>query len=89
MLERAQKEHPRAVWWLKMDGCDLVEGIGESVDQQWTGDVDLADGKLQEQHRCYLDRLRFVSHFDSAADNASLCKSQFLDDCSFITSSKN
>lgn len=48
MLDEAHKANPDASWWLKMDGCDLVEGLGESVDQMWSGDVDLADGALQE-----------------------------------------
>jgi hypothetical protein len=84
--------NPNACWWLKMDGCDLVKGIGESVDQVWTGDVDLADGVLQEQHTCYLDRLEFTTNFglkNSVAGDVALCEVQFADDYSFVTTSKS
>ena len=39
---------------LRADGCDLVSGLGESVQQVWSGDVDLADGKVQKMHDAYL-----------------------------------
>lgn len=88
MLDEAHRMNPDGSWWLKMDGCDLVEGLGESVDQQWTGDIDLADGALQEQHRQYLDHLKFVSSCTGSAEIA-LCQQQFSDDVSFITDSKS
>ena len=90
MLDEAQKTNPDASWWLKMDGCDLVEGLGESVDQVWTGDVDLADGALQEKHKCYMERLTFVSNFGLTNFNSdvALCEKQFTEDYSFLTTSK-
>ncbi len=33
MLDEAHKANCDTSWWLKMDGCDLVEGFGESVDK--------------------------------------------------------
>ena len=75
-----------------MDGCDLVEGLGESVGQVWTGDVDLADGVLQKQHESYLNRLKFISNFgleNSTDGDIILCESQFADDFLFITTSKS
>ena len=62
----------------------LWQGLGESVDQVWSGDVDLADGALQEQYRCYLDRLKFVLNFGLA--DAAL---QLADDFAFIAASKS
>lgn len=92
MRDEAHKGNCDASWWLKMDGCDLVEGLGESVDQVWTGDMDLADSVLQEQQRHYLDRLKFVSNLPGPADcvagEVAMCEQQFADDCSFLTTSK-
>jgi len=42
-------------WWLKADGC--VIGLKESVKLQWSGDVDLNDGVLQEQCDTYKKHL--------------------------------
>lgn len=92
MLDEAHKTNPQAFWWLKMDGCDLVEGLGSSVEQEWSGDVDLADGALQEQHKCYVNRLEFISSFglkNTTASDIALCESEFADDFSFITTSKS
>lgn len=85
MLDYAHKSSPDASWWLKMDGCDLVEGLGESVNQVWTGDVDLADGALQEQYKQYMERLDFISNFSKSADDMDVCESQFTKDFSFIS----
>ena len=35
---------------MKADGCDLVEGLGESVNLDWSGDVDKNDGKRLYKH---------------------------------------
>ena len=42
------------------DGVDVVSGLGESVKLQWSGDVDLNDGKLDEMHSAYSTRLQFI-----------------------------
>lgn len=57
VLEEAKKVHPEAQFWLKADGCDLIEALGESVDGNWSGDVDLDDGEVSEQHSKYTHRL--------------------------------
>lgn len=56
----AKHAHPEAWWWLKADGCDLVSGLKESVKLEWSGDVDLNNGKLQELHSEYKSSLEFV-----------------------------
>lgn len=48
-------------WWIKGDAVDLVAGLGESVKEEWTGDVDLGDGSLQEIFKGYQKRLQMIS----------------------------
>ena len=60
MLEEGKRVHPNAQWWIKADGCDLVEVLGESVDGDWSGDVDLNDGEVARQHSEYTDRLSHI-----------------------------
>jgi len=38
---------------LKADGCNIVKGLKESTKLQWSGDVDLANGALEEQYKAY------------------------------------
>ena len=60
MLDEAVRLLPDAVWWIKSDGCDVVSGLTESTKHEWTGDVDMADGSLEQQHDAYLKRLDLV-----------------------------
>lgn len=60
MLEQAASTHPTSWWWIKADGVDLVTGLGESMRMDWSGDVDLNDGKLEQQYQSYIDRLHFI-----------------------------
>ena len=65
--------NPDAWWWLKADGCDITKGLKESVKLQWSGDVDLNDGSLQEQYDKYKKRLEIT-------DKAGLKKDTILED---------
>ena len=50
-------------WWIKGDACDVVSGLGESVKGEWSGNIDLNDGKLKSLYDQYCDRkkvCRFV-----------------------------
>ena len=60
MLEDAARVHPEAWWWVKADGCDIVGGLKESVKLDWSGDVDLNDGKVATLHAEYKSRLKFL-----------------------------
>ena len=60
-MDEARKIHPKAQWWLKADGCDLIKALGDSVNHDWTGDVDLNDGQLAKLHSSFLNRLDFLS----------------------------
>lgn len=62
ILRKAAESDPGVWWWIKGDGVDLVKGIGESMRGQWSGDVDLNDGKLNLLHQEYQKRLEDVSH---------------------------
>lgn len=52
--------HPNGRWWLKADGTDIQEGLRESMRNEWSGDVDLGDGKLQYKYSKYVEYLKFV-----------------------------
>ena len=49
-LDQAHSLLPTTEWWIKADGVDLVASLEESVRFKWNGNVDLADGKLQQLH---------------------------------------
>ena len=85
---------PHAHWWIKSDGCDVVEGLMESMRLEWGGDINLGDGKLNEQYEKYLRRLEIVNGIVRSLSNLhqrSLIKSDLhqiqeslRDDLSFI-----
>ena len=55
------KANPDAMWWIKGDGCDIVPGLCELVQLKWSGDVDLNDGKVQNDYKLYKSKLDFMS----------------------------
>lgn len=61
-MDEAKRVHPKAQWWLKADGCDLIKALGSSVNHDWTGDVDLNDGQLAKLHSSFLSRLAFIAN---------------------------
>ena len=73
VLDEAARTNPDAWWWLKADGCDITKGLKESVELQWSGDVDLNDGALQEQYEVYKKRL-------TTAEKAGLNRSEAVED---------
>ena len=73
VLDEAAKHHPNAWWWLKADGCDVVNGLAESMRGAWSGDVDLNDGELQQQHKAYQDRLARIECMKYTPDREQLC----------------
>lgn len=88
--------HPEAWWWVKADGCDLVAGLKESVKQEWSGDVDLNDGKVAALHAEYKTRLGFIKAVGTPERKACLvvladiCKLQedLKDDIVFLISGR-
>ncbi len=61
VLDEAKQAHSNAQWWIKVDGCDLVEALGESVYHVWSGDEDLNNGEVAMQHTQYMQRLEHIS----------------------------
>ena len=76
MLEEGKKVHPNAKWWVKADGCDLIVALGESVNGDWSGDVDLNDGDLAEQHSEYLARVSHIEELCKDLTNREECSSE-------------
>lgn len=87
MLETAQSASPDCNWWLKGDGCDLVEGLGESTRLIWSGDVDLNDGKREELYKTYRSLLDFIGSLtinDDAIVNLNKCSAILLQEKEFL-----
>lgn len=59
-MDRANEAHPGVWWWVKGDGTNVIAGLGESAKHVWSGDVDLADEKLQALYDEYLQRRSFI-----------------------------
>ena len=95
VLDDAARIHPDEWWWIKADGADLFSGLGTSVRGVWSGDVDLADGKLQISHRTHQDQIESLhsiggkreSHV-AIAHQLGVVKQQLVDDVDFVFSSK-
>lgn len=60
ILDKVKEANPDAAWWIKGDGVDVVKGLFESKRGDWSGDVDLSDGKLQQMVRGMCTRQKFV-----------------------------
>lgn len=93
MLDEASATHQSSYWWIKGDGCDIVKGIGESVSGNWSGDVDLNDGKLQLQFDKYQKRLNTVENLgllphhkqEQICQDLRQIENELTADISFIT----
>ena len=60
MLKKLAAINPNAWWRIKGDGTDVVKGLWESVSGEWSGDIDLNDGKLNQLYKEFKDRLAWV-----------------------------
>ena len=61
MLETAHKQSPNKSWWIKADALDFGKaGIRTSMKNEWSGDVDMGDGKLDKEHTKYVNRLQEI-----------------------------
>ena len=60
MLKKLATVNPNARWWIKGDGTDVVKGLWESVSGEWSGDIDLNDGKLSQLYKEFQNRLAWV-----------------------------
>ena len=78
---------------MKADGCDLVEGLGESVNLDWSGDVDKNDRKLQQLYKHYSERLDFIRTLGMDNRRNSIVQDlnaivKDIEDVSYISTSK-
>lgn len=62
-LLAAKKQAPDGRWWIKADAFDVRIGLRESLKNEWSGDTDLGDGKLQELKKGYDQRLSAAKTF--------------------------
>ena len=97
MLDEVVANAPKGTtWWVKGDACDVVSGLGESVKGEWSGDVDMSDGKLQSLYEQYCGRIKSASLLgcpnpaDREAMIKCLCqeKKSLETDLDFISESK-
>ena len=92
VLDEAARIHPDSWWWIKADGCDLVSGISESTNGQWSGDVNTDEDVLKELYEKYQKKLEFVRNIGiedrSLIDCIDVIKQQVVDDIKFITTSE-
>ena len=56
-LDHASKVHPKTMWWIKADGCDIVSGLKESLNVEWNGDADYGTTVVQNLYDLYRARL--------------------------------
>ena len=82
---------PHAVWWLKADGVDVLPGLHESVKKEWSGDVDLGDGRIKNMYDAYLTRLVFVKQIGlvslkQSKEHLKQLQSEVEEDLTFLSS---
>ena len=87
-LDEAARLLPDAVWWIKADGVDVVPGI---VKLEWSGDVNLNDGKVQKMREAYLNPLSCIAtlRMGSTGDlqhQLSTLEAELFEDLTFLSS---
>ena len=88
MLETAHRSNPNCNWWLKGDGCDLVAGLGESIRLEWSGNVDLNTGSLQQLYQSYRSLLNLVASLTpDAVEDLRKCHGILLEEKEFLVKS--
>ena len=93
MLNEASRLHPQSWWWIKADACDLVSGLGTSVEGKWSGDVNLHIEELELLYEEYKKRIQFLKSLDEKDSgdlltSLSYAKENLIIDVTFIDSSE-
>ncbi len=70
----AKQRAPKGRWWIKADAFDVRMGLRESLRNEWSGDTDLCDGKLQELKKRYEQRLSTSKTFGLGKHGSELSK---------------
>ena len=60
-LEQLQEAHPKGRYWIKLDACDLKPALQQSTREEWDGDVDLGEGRLQQLRQSYDQRCSLLT----------------------------
>jgi len=60
ILEKLAESNPAVYWWLQGDGTDVVKDLWQSATGEWAGDIDLNDGKIQQQYYRYKLRMEEI-----------------------------
>lgn len=66
ILDSIAAANPGGRCWIKADGCDVQNGLCESIRHQWSGDTDLEDGSLNALYAKYMDRRLSISNLGLA-----------------------
>lgn len=72
-----------------------MSGLGESVNGEWSGDVNMDEGALELFRNEYIGRLEFVKRIgseerrDNIEEDLNTLSHQVTDDIKFIGTSKN
>lgn len=90
-MDEAARVHPKSWWWIKADGCDIVDGLGESVRGEWSGDVNLDQKALKQLRLDYEERLKFIREIglgdhESIIKGLNGIKKGVFNDIEFVTS---
>jgi len=74
VLEKLVSVNPTARWWIKGDGTDVIKGLWQSVTGEWSGDVDLNDGKLQQLYTEFKATLGWIDKIGLDTSDISLIR---------------
>lgn len=88
-LKKAKEGNPSGRWWIKADGCDVRNGLRESMRGSWAGDEDLGDGSLQILFNDYKTRCAFVKGIGTSGrlivKDVEKVLSDLVNDLDFLT----
>ena len=82
-LLAAKQQAPDGRWWIKADAFDVRIGLRESLRNEWSGDTDLGDGKLQELKKNYDQRLSAAKTFALGKHGNELLRGIFSILCAY------
>jgi len=89
VLEKLLLANPTARWWIKGDGTDFVKGLWQSVSGEWSGDVDLNDGKLQHLYTKFQVTLAWIDKMGLDTSDLSHTKKDLQNALAIISSDIN
>ena len=89
VLQKLASLNPGARWWIKGDGTDVVKGLWLSVSGEWSGDVDLNDGKLQHLYTSFRDTLTWISKIGLDTSDIAYIKKDIEKALAIISSDLN